>query len=241
MTELVKASAHHIPGIAAIVQAVWQREILTDVCRAQIGCNACALWVAEEGDDVVGFVSAFLTVGGDGQRRWEIDLLAVRPASQGNGIGRQLIEQATRIGEQKDVSLARAAVRVENTASQKAFTNAGFTSGRLTHDLLQWEPNPGGGIGIYGGDVVFIPVDTLTYRGVWLEGLTASRIDVQEQHSAVTMARSLVAWEGRKNVSTMLPISKIHQLDLALRETAKTHGQYYWFHKGNDSGQPLAR
>ncbi|MFQ6101394.1 MAG: hypothetical protein ACE5R4_18225 [Armatimonadota bacterium] len=72
MIDLRKATPANIPGIAAIVRDVWGQDILPDVCQAQTRCQACALYVAAEGDDVAGFVSAFLTLDKDGNRRWEI-------------------------------------------------------------------------------------------------------------------------------------------------------------------------
>jgi ribosomal protein S18 acetylase RimI-like enzyme len=135
-----KATHADVPGIAAVVRDTWGQDILPDVCEAQTRCLTCALWVAAEGDDVAGLVSAFLTVGNNSHRRWEVDLLAVRRASQGQRLGQRLVEAACRDAQALGVLTARAAVRVDNVAGQKTFENAGFTTDGEVHRLLIWTP-----------------------------------------------------------------------------------------------------
>jgi L-amino acid N-acyltransferase YncA len=231
MIALRQATPADVPGIGAVTRDVWEQDILPDVCEAQTRCRACALWVAAEGDDVAGFVSAFLTVDKDGKRRWEVDLLAVRPASQGQRLGQRLVEAACADERGLGTSLARAAIRVDNVASQKTFENAGFKTDGEIHRLLTWTPTQDNGPNIYGGSVTLVPVDTLTYRGLWLEGLTAYNVDVDEQRSAVQMARSIIAWEGRRTVGAMIPAIGSHRLAADLRDTAEMHGEYCWFVK----------
>lgn len=232
MIDLCKATPAHIPGIAAVVRDVWDQDILPDICQAQIDCNACALLVALEKDEVAGFVSTFLTIGKRGSRRWEIDLLAVRRASQGQRLGQRLVEAACRVAQEKKAAIARAAVRVDNIASQRTFENAGFTTNREVHRLLTWTPDGKIGSSIYGGSVRFVAVNTVTYRGLWLEGLTAYNVDEEEQRNAVRMARSIIAWEGRHNTGAMIPAIGSHRLAPDLRDVAEMHGEYWWYIKG---------
>jgi N-acetylglutamate synthase-like GNAT family acetyltransferase len=229
MILLRKATPADVPGIAAIVRNVWEQDILTEVCEAQTRCQACALWVAAEGDDIAGFVSAFLTVDKNGHRRWEVDLLAVQPANRSQRLGQRLVEAACTDERAHDVSLARAAILVDNVASQRAFENAGFTTDGEIQRLLIWTPTRDAKPIIYGGSVTIVPVDTLTYRGLWLEGLTAYNVDQDEQHSAVQMARSIIAWEGRHNTGAMIPAIGSHRLAPDLEETAQMIGEYHWF------------
>jgi L-amino acid N-acyltransferase YncA len=229
MIALRKATPADVPGIGAVVRDIWGQDILPDVCEAQTHCQACALYVAAEGDDVAGFVSAFLTVDKDGNRRWEVDLLAVRPASQGQRLGQRLVEAACEDERARNISIARAAIRVDNVASRRAFENAGFRTDEEVHRLLLWTPTHDNGPVIYGGSVTLVPVDTLTYRGLWLEGLTAWNVDVEEQRNAVQMARSIIAWEGRHNTGAMIPAVGSHRLAANLRDAAEMHGEYRWF------------
>jgi ribosomal-protein-alanine N-acetyltransferase len=227
--ELRKATPADVPGIAAVVHDIWEQDILPDVCEAQTHCQACALYVAAEGDNVTGFVSAFLTVDKDGHRRWEVDLLAVRRASQGQRLGQRLVEAACADARAHGIPTARAAIRVDNVASRKTFENAGFKTDGEIHRLLIWTPTQDNGPALYGGSVTLVPVDTLTYRGLWLEGLTAWNVDAEEQRSAVQMARLITAWEGRHNTGAMIPAIGSHRLAPDLREAAEMHGEYCWF------------
>ncbi len=228
MSVLRRATFGDVDGIAAVVYDVWEENILVDVCEAQIQDDACALWVAEDGGDVAGFVSAFLTVGCGGVRRWEVDLLAVRRASQGQRLGRELVLAACGDGARRDVAVARAAIRVDNVASQRAFEHAGFATDRRVHKLLVWFPKLNDG----PNDVrqaTLLPVDTLTYRGLWIEGLTSEELTSQERRSAVRAARARAARDERLNTGAVIPVDEEHLLAVDLREQASVHGEYYWF------------
>lgn len=231
MIALRRARPDDVPGIAAVVREVWDQDILPDVCAAQTRCRACALYVAAEGDDVAGFVSAFATADKDGGRRWEVDLLAVRPAARGRRLGQPLVEAACADERARDVPVARAAIGVDNVASQNTFENAGFTTDGEGHRLLVWTPVRDNGSVVYGGSVALVPVETLTYRGLWLEGLTASSVDQDEQRSAVQMARSIVAREGRHNTGAMIPAIDRRRLAPELEASAHVIGEYLWFTK----------
>lgn len=230
MIDLCRATLDDVDGIAAVVHDVWEQDILVDVCEAQIQDETCALWVATDGGDVAGFVSAFLTVGRGGVRRWEVDLLAVRRASQGRRLGRKLVAAACQDGARRDVSVARAAIRVDNVASQRAFEHAGFVTDRRVHRLLLWFPVFRDGPDDVG-QVMLLPVDTLTYRGLWIEGLTAEGLGQREQQSVLRAARSWVAREGRLNAGAAIPTDEEHLLAADLRDQASVHGEYYWFVK----------
>lgn len=230
MTTLREAVPTDIPGIAAVVGRVWEQDILPNVCEMQMESDTASLWVAAEGDDVVGFISAFLTVGQHTKRRWEVDLLAVRPESRGQRLGQRLVESICHDPRARQAHVARAAIRIDNVASQKTFKNAGFATDWEVHKLFLWisaleGPN------IYAGDVVFVPVDTVTYRGLWLEGLTSGKASEREQRSALRIARAIIAWEERLNTGAMVPASEEHLLPFDLRGEATVHGKFYWFIK----------
>ncbi len=231
MIDIRRATVTDVSGIAAVVQDVWGQDILPDVCTAQMQDDACALWVAADGDDVAGFVSAFLTVGDGGVRRWEVDLLAVRRTSQGQGLGRRLVLAAYQDAVRHDVSVARAAIRVENIASQKAFEYAGFATDRRVHELLLWTPELGNALAICPNGVTLLPVNTVTYHGLWIEGLTSAGLTAGEQRGVVKVARSVVARDERLNAGAVIPKDAVHLLPVDLRNWASVHGEYYWFVK----------
>jgi L-amino acid N-acyltransferase YncA len=239
-------------GIAEVIKDTWEQDILPDVCAAQIEGDSSTLWVAtDEADgrhpadksgqgEVVGFASAFVTVGVRGYGRWEVDLVAVRRDSQRQGLGTRLISHTCRAGESKEVSLARALVRVENVASQRAFKKAGFTTDGQAHHLVLWSPGQGDTISsdessvkrsdpISTGHVALLPMDTLTYRGLWIEGLTS--VCAEEQRLALKTAQSIIAREHRDNAGALIPVGKASCLAADLREEGVVHGEYTWFVK----------
>jgi ribosomal protein S18 acetylase RimI-like enzyme len=227
-----EAGATDLKGIGDVVKGVWDQEILPDVCRAQMENDACALWVAADRSAwgaVVGFVSAFATVDVNGHRRWELDLVAVRQDSHGQGIGTQLINRAYEVGASNEVSLARALIRVENAASQRAFEKAGFTTDGQGYYLMLWAPKPGAiSVPCLEG-VALLPVDTLTYRGLWIEGL--EKVTANEQRSIIEAARGIIARDGRLNTGALIPAVKEHLVTIDLLNEATIHGEYYWFLK----------
>jgi len=212
-----------------VIGDVWEQDVLQTVCRAQIEDKASALWVAAEDGEIAGFVSAFVTVAGDGCRRWEVDLIAVRRTSQGRGLGTRLIRRICEAGHARAISLTRALIQAENGPSQRAFQNAGFTAVGRPGRLLLWPPGPRSDTHAYSGPVALLPVDTLTYRGLWLEGLTS--VSTEEQRRAVRAARSIVSDENRTNAGAVIPVDESHLLAPDLGNQAHVHGEYHWFVK----------
>ncbi|HET91802.1 MAG TPA: GNAT family N-acetyltransferase [Chloroflexi bacterium] len=229
MIHLRRAVPTDEAGIARVAHEVWNQAILPPVCQAQITTPGAALWVAVEGNDVLGFASAFLTVDRRGKRRWEVDLLAVRPVHRGQHLGRRLVACICQAPQARTAALARAAIRVENVASQRAFESVGFATDRQVHELLLWTPQPGADAAHSIEPVTLLPVDTLTYRGLWIEGLTGEGITPEGQCQAVRVARSWAARERRLNVGALIPRCELPALAAELQSQASVHGTYYWF------------
>jgi hypothetical protein len=74
-------------------------------------------------------------------------------------------------------------------------------------------------------------MDTLTYRGLLIVGLTSERLTIEEQQQAAKTARSMIARDGRLNTGALIPVDEEHLLAADLREMASVHGEYYWFVK----------
>jgi ribosomal protein S18 acetylase RimI-like enzyme len=95
-------------------------------------------WLAIVESEVTGFVTAFPTHTLHG-RNWEVDLVAVQPAFQRQGIATELIKAAVEDAEGHGLDKARALAATDNPASQRAFTKAGFTPDETVWDLLLYE------------------------------------------------------------------------------------------------------
>ncbi len=119
---------------------------------------------------VVGFVDGFGTVGSQGLR-WEFDLLAVEPGSRGKRLGEALVRaNCQHLGcapRFNGVSFIRALIQVENYASQKTFERCGFSpQGRGCLYIGEGAVDaPGDG----DTQARLIPVETMNYRGIWVE------------------------------------------------------------------------
>jgi ribosomal protein S18 acetylase RimI-like enzyme len=233
--EIRRATPEDVAGIARVVQEVWEQAIEVDVCHSQIEDDTCAIWVAVENNEasgeVAGFVSAFLTVGKNGVRRWEVDLLAVRSASRGHQLGQKLVEATWADARAHLVNMARAAIRVDNIASQRTFERAGYTTDGQVNKLFLWSPESVDGKVVSPLNVTLLPVDTVTYRGLWIEGLTAEGVSEDEQRQTVAAARALIAQQDRANTGAMIPVVDEVRLINDLRAMAVMHGEYHLWQK----------
>jgi ribosomal protein S18 acetylase RimI-like enzyme len=231
MIKIRRATPEDVEGVAAIVQDVWQQEVDFDVGHSQIKDRTCAIWVAIEEDKVAGFVSAFLTVGQNEVRRWEVDLLAVRQASRGQRLGQKLVEATWVDARKHQVKMARAAVRVDNMASQRTFERMGYTTDRRVYKLFLWSPQLAEDQIVYPPQVMLLPVNTLTYRGLWIEGLAVAGVSEDEQRQAVTTARALIAQQGRLNTGALILVENENHLADDVRAMATVPGEYHWWQK----------
>lgn len=229
MIGIRRATPTDVADIGSVIRDVWGQEILPEVCLVQIADAPGALWVAEERGHVAGFASAFATLSAANQRRWEIDLVAVRPSYEGRGAGHRLIKRASRDGAQRGVAVVRALVRVSNLPSQRAFRKAGFTTDHRRYHLLLWSPKSAQIRTPSLDGVSLVPVDSLTYRGLWIEGLEHAA--AREQHAVVAAARATIARDGRLNAGALVEAEREYLLAADLRAQAEMRGEYYWFVK----------
>jgi ribosomal protein S18 acetylase RimI-like enzyme len=156
-------------AIAAIIEAVWPEESAEiDTTRYAITQPDHATIVAVHKDQIVGFLDAFSTVGADGKRRWEIDLLAVLPGFQGRHVGRNLIAMATEAGRQRGHELARALVHVANGVSQHVFAECGYQISAEIFRLIIAGPTAPA-LPTAPDNLNLIPINSCRYRGLWLK------------------------------------------------------------------------
>ncbi len=205
-----------------ILGDVWQESLLGHVFVDHLSSSSHVTLVAIDAE-ITGFVSAFTISGAN--PRFELDLVAVRPAEQGMGIGTHLVKEALLYGEQLGASLAGASIRTDNLASQRAFSRAGFETDSLRRTLLLWEPVFANGATDQPQEAEIIPVDTFTYRGLWLEGLET--LGISGQRAVVQCAQDRTAKEGRLNAGAFVADSCGDGLASDLRTNATVHGTYH--------------
>ncbi len=219
MRTIRPAIASDIPGIAQVCEAAFAEQIEPEVCLRQIAAPTIDLHVAVEGNEVAGFVLRLRPRWRSGQPR-----LAVRPQSQGRGYGQRLIESTWTAARRRGFRLSRALIRADNAPSQRCFAHCGYATDQRPHSLYIWPPQSGAANG-KTDPVRLLPVDTITYRGLWLEGLADASAEIQ--HRAVQQARAYCAREDRGPSRAL--ITDPSRLDVALLEQAELKGEYYWW------------
>ena len=166
------------PDIERISSLIRSGQHLTSCCWAGASC--------------AGFVDAFRTTSAEGSGRWEVDLLAVYESVRGFGIGTSLINRAVETAP-PDTKLARGLVRVGNVAAGLAFAMAGFRISGMRLALYTASPLESV-TALEAGYTV--PVETLTYSGLWLEGVPSFDL--------LKAARSEAAARGVEQVGTLV-------------------------------------
>jgi GNAT superfamily N-acetyltransferase len=168
---------------------------------------------------VIGFVDGFRTVAANGQPRWEVDLLAVHPDYHGQKIGQQLIAATTQHARQQGHSLARALVQIDNVPSQRAFQRCGYHRDGIIYTLMVTDaaivtsatPN----------NARLIPVNTMNYRGLWLEG--------DLSRDALAVAQAEVARHDYDIAGALVPSDDQDSLDAATASGYRLVSHFQWW------------
>ena len=229
MSDVRFARPDDAEAIHLILQETWGDSLLFNVFTDHISSSEHQVFVAVEAGEVAGFLSAFLF--SEPIPRWEIDTIIVRATSRGKGIGTSLIEEALIYGSHLGAHWAKASIRVNNDGSQRAFSKVGFTTDTQVLSLLLWNPLACEPATNVVEDVRFIPVNALTYRGLWIEGFVESQLSVQEQRNVIRAAQSRIFHENRKNTSMFIPDSLKQNIAADLLASATDYGQFHhWRH-----------
>ena len=134
--------------------------------------------VATVDDQIVGFVSNFLTRSLQGSWRFELDLMAVAEGAQGRGFGGTMVAESISLARQSQAESVRALVAAHNSPMQSLCRRCGFKRSSARYHLYVAAPksNPVAAGRDYAAHLV--QVETLTYKGIWLEGeLSQAAID----------------------------------------------------------------
>jgi ribosomal protein S18 acetylase RimI-like enzyme len=221
MTLIIRtATPDDAAAIASVKARVWPAETpALDRIEQAIVHKDHATHVAHIADHAgTGFVDGFLTRSASGQQRWEVDLLAVDPAFQGQKIGQQLITASTLAGRAAGATRARALVQVENYASQGAFRQNGY---RTTGQIYRLVVSRQAAADSPAVNPHLIPVSTMNYSGLWLEG------DPSAAHLAA--AQSERARQGCDLVGALLPLEATDLLIAARQMGYNTIEHFQWW------------
>jgi ribosomal protein S18 acetylase RimI-like enzyme len=166
----LRAKTAHAAQMASIIAEVWPDQVPEEAYLARVlqSPETCCIAALDAAHRAVGFCAAFMTSDSGGEPRWEVDLLAVLPESRGTGLAHKLVDRALEFGIEAGAHSARAVVRIGNTPAERTFRRAGFTSQGGERRLVissRGEVTPQSDLpeGV-------IPVSTLTYSGLWVEG-----------------------------------------------------------------------
>lgn len=176
--EIRRATIHDIDPIAKIIQLAFDDNVGIERVKQLLTLSHNYVFVAVEADSIVGFVENFLTVSQENNIRLELDLLAVHPDARGQGIGKKLIETSIDLAQTLGVYCLRALIATENGVMQKACKRMNLTQSPNEFSLfvkpVEQVLRPIIGI----SPAHLIRVETLTYKGIWLEGdITSTAID----------------------------------------------------------------
>ncbi len=222
LVEIRLATLDDAAGIANVQRVVWPDQHsdaahVADVLREPYHIT----YVAVRHDFIVGYVDSFLTMTHDNIRRWEVDELAVHINHQRQRIGLSLMKAATQAGRQMDAVFARALIQVDNVASQQTVARCDYQCTSETyglyvcHEPLVGERKPP------SSDLHLIPVNTLSYRGVWLEG------EIESQ--SFRIARMMCAQNAWQKAGVLLSNDAHEKRGAAVQAGFEYVCEYHWW------------
>ena len=225
MSDIRLANPDDAQAIHLILQETWGESLLFDVFMDHISSPEHQVCVAMDSGEIAGFLSAFLV--SSPVPRWEMDLIIVRSKSQGMGIGTSLIEEALTYGSNLGARWAKASIRIDNYPSQRAFSKAGFTTDAQVRSLFLWEPLACKSAPNVPETIHLIPVNTLLYRGLWIEGFFESQLSSKGQHNVIHAAQNFIFHEEHINTGMFIPDSSKQMIAPDLLASAIHHGRYH--------------
>lgn len=205
-------------SIADLIQQTWGNAVAPAWIEELLANSSHVVWIALTVDgQCAGFCASFMTRDMTGTLRWEIDLLAVHPLARRRGIGRALVAKCVAEGWRRHAAVQRALISIDNEPSGRCFAANRFVP-EAPCDLWVGAPRPPQirQRDVDGGHL--ISVDTLTYRGVWLE----SRFDEAALHAAHEKALT----EGRTVVGAVISVGS---LTAAIEQDLTHVDRYCWW------------
>ena len=138
-----------------------------------------------------------------------------------------MTQEALTYSSRLGVRSAKASIRLDNYVSQRAFAKVGFTTDAQVRSLLLWKPLAFRFVENMPETVHLIPVDALTYCGLWIEGFIEPQLSQQTQRDVIRTAQSRIFDEDRLNTGMFIPDDFKGIIAPDLLTAATNHGQYH--------------
>jgi ribosomal protein S18 acetylase RimI-like enzyme len=213
-----KARPDDAAALLAIKKTVWPEEEATQQQMEQtLSITEHICLVAQVQEQVVGFMDCFTTTSAAKELRFEMDLLAVQPSYQGNGIASAMIAGCLQQAASLPLVFCRSLIQVNNIASQRAFQHNGFSVQHQPLNLyvkFMKTENDLFDDANFGGQPVY--VNTLGYTGYWIE-------------PPFTTHRPLLT-QSYQTVGTLIPVGS-HWEQQAQKTGYELMNQYQWWIK----------
>lgn len=208
---------------------VWEQPLLKEVFIKHINSDKYSIICAYIDAEIVGVVSSFLSISNKKERRWEVDLIAVKRKYQGLGIGKGLVYETLKKALELNVDFARALVRTDNTASQTIFKKSGFKTDNIRYHLQLWKPENIGNKLLQIPNVMYLLMNTLSYRGLWIENLFDKSMSQSEVEQAIYYAQHKAFMENRDNTGALICENDINKLPEHIFNLSRCNGKYNWW------------
>ncbi|MBI9044683.1 MAG: GNAT family N-acetyltransferase [Anaerolineaceae bacterium] len=189
-----KAVAADVGQIFGVLKSTWpEQDTDQEQVLKALKSSSHSSFVTILDERIVGFVDGFMTTSFDGDKRWEVDLLAVHPSARGKRIGQELVNQCVQAGIQRKADYSRAGIQINNKASQYTFQRIGFQMQPQISRIMVSSKIVNGEERVIDG-LHLIPVDTMNYSGLWIEnnlsydGLLAAQIYQSKREYALAGA-----------------------------------------------------
>jgi ribosomal protein S18 acetylase RimI-like enzyme len=215
-----QANSKDAQALAMLKKTIWQEEESDPrKITAALSHPDHKTFVAEAGDQIIGFVDGFSTLSARCVLRWEVDLLGVAPAWRGHRLGEHLTRACLQAGQKRGARLARALIQVNNFASQITFQRLEFISQAMIYRLYVTR-TPVAELPS-SSHAHLISVVTFNYCGVWLEE--------DFSPSALITGRAALNNPMNELAGVLIPEDKPESIQFAETQGFSLVGFYQWW------------
>ena len=208
------------PAIARIAATALATSIDAGSPRVRQILSEGLTYVATQHGVVVGFIDSFFTFGQTGGRRFEVDLLALASQERGRGVGSSLAAKSLAVAADTGARSIRALVRSDNVPMQRVCSRHGFTRTPTSFKLYFVDPKPVARPKRYH-EAHLIPVETLSYGGIWMEG--------SPSQEAIDDAQLMASQGDMSRIGAVIPSESLAVAELLQANSFQLLGEYHWW------------